>query len=104
MLVSKQLDLCFGGVGNTGWKTEEEEEQVSLHLDEERMPTGSQVLAGVCVYVHVCECVRAWWSECRQTFRNGWEKRAGEGTLNQGFRIVSRNLGWRPNVEHGRRS
>lgn len=55
MLVSKQLDLCFGGVRNTGWKTEEEEEQVYLHLDEERMPTGGQVLAGVCVCM--CTCV-----------------------------------------------
>lgn len=96
MLVSKQLDLCFGGVGNTGWKTQEEEGQVSLHCDEQRMPMGGQVLAGVCLGVG------CWWSECRQTFRNDWEDREGEGVGNQGFRIVSRNLGWRHNVEHDR--
>lgn len=44
MPVSKQLDLCFGGVGNTGWKTPEEEGQMSFHQDEQRMPMGGQEL------------------------------------------------------------
>lgn len=34
----------FGGVGNTGWKTLEEEEQASLHRS---MVIGGQVPAGV---------------------------------------------------------
>jgi len=73
---------------------------VSLHQDEQRMLMGGQVSAGVCVCVCVCVCDVGGLSKGIPSAMVGKRGREGEGILNQGFRIVSRNLGWRHNVEH----
>lgn len=56
MPVSKQLDLCFGDIGNTDCKTQEEEGKCPFLMLSRGCPW---VVRCLLVCVHVCECVRA---------------------------------------------
>lgn len=87
MAVSKQLELCFGGVGNNGWIIRGEEGQIFLYGEELRTVMGSQVPADVCACGWAVGGLVG-----GHTFRSGWEERE-EDSSEPGFQNSVQELG-----------